>query len=217
MTKILITGYKHSGTTMLMQLLRSHPQVGWIEFEESYIEVDKPKEWVVMMAQQRVPNLKKFAWGEKIPWGNRSNGKKAERAISFSKKWLKFFEKDARILHILRHPLDVAFSGRSYENYPKDTIKSIFNSLPFYTDFLNNSTRNTTVIYEDLTRNPSEYLSKIFEFLKLNYDEKTVKKVISSDLKFGKINSDRAFAFERNGVKSDIDYDEIIRKVKNKI
>jgi hypothetical protein len=41
MDKILITGYTHRGTTMLMQLLRSHSQVEWIEMEEGYIDYDK--------------------------------------------------------------------------------------------------------------------------------------------------------------------------------
>jgi hypothetical protein len=48
MSKILITGFRHSGTTMLMQLLRAHPQVGWIEDEESYIEFDKDRDWQVV-------------------------------------------------------------------------------------------------------------------------------------------------------------------------
>jgi len=38
MVKIFITGFKHSGTTMLMQLVQAHPQVGGIENEASYIE-----------------------------------------------------------------------------------------------------------------------------------------------------------------------------------
>ena len=43
MVKIFITGFRHSGTTMLHQLIKAHPQVGWIENEESFIEFDKPK------------------------------------------------------------------------------------------------------------------------------------------------------------------------------
>jgi hypothetical protein len=47
MTKILITGFMHSGTTLLLQLINSHSEVGWIQFEDGYIEFDKPKEWVL--------------------------------------------------------------------------------------------------------------------------------------------------------------------------
>ena len=91
MVKIFVTGFRHSGTTMLMQLLRAHPQVGWIEMEESYIEFDRPKDWVLMHASRRVPNMKKYAWGEKIPWGNRNTDVDGKRAIGMIKKWLKFF------------------------------------------------------------------------------------------------------------------------------
>ena len=111
MTKILITGFKHSGTTLLMQLIRAHPQVGWIEFEKSYIEFDKPKDWIEMMARKRVKNLKRDVWGEKIPWGTRDNDRKAKRAIGFSTKWLRYFGKGARVLHIIRHPIGTASSG----------------------------------------------------------------------------------------------------------
>ena len=215
MVKILVTGYEHSGTTMLMQLLRSHPQIAWIENEEGLIEFDKPKEWVLMMAKKRVENLKEFAWGEKIPWSDRPTDKNAERVIEFSKKWLKHFKNEARILHILRHPLDVFYSGRSYEMTNDKALNHIIKTTLKYIDFLNASKRNRTIVYENLVTDPITNLKKIFDFLNLLSDEKTIQKVINSDLKFGKINSNRAFAFKNKNIKSNIDYDEIIGKVKN--
>ena len=212
MNKILITGYKHSGTTMLMSLLRNHPQVGWIEMEESYIEFDKPKKFIVMMASQKVKNLKQQAWGEKIPWGDRKEDKNCVRAIGFTKKWLKFFEKDARVLHILRHPLDVSSSGRADGNFDSDTLKQVLDTVPKYINFINNNSYCATIVYEDLVINPREHLNNIFNFCGLKSNGKILTKVENTQLKFGKINADRAFAFRKEGVHPDIDYDAIINK-----
>lgn len=213
MNKILITGFKHSGTTMLMSLLRHHPQVAWIEMEEGYIEYDKPKKWVLMMASHKVDNFKKQAWGEKIPWGNRKEDKNCERAIRFTKKWLKYFGKQARVLHILRHPIDVASSGRPDGKPGKKELKQILDTVPRYINFINNNMYSATIIYEDLVKNPKEHLKNVFHFCGLNYNEKILNKVENTHLKFGKINADRAFAFEKTGIKSDIDYNSIINQL----
>jgi len=217
MNKILITGFKHSGTTMLMGLLRNHPQVGWIEMEESYIEFDKPKEWVIMMAMKRVHRLKEKAWGEKIPWGNRIEDKNAKRAIGFSKKWLKYFGKQARILHIMRHPIDTALSGRPDGNPNQEEMKRILNSVPEYIDFINNHPRCATVVYEDLLMDPKEHLKNIFDFCGLKTTEKILNRVANTPLKFGKINPDRAFAFKKKGIESKIDYDKMIERANVKL
>lgn len=210
MNKILITGYKHSGTTMLMGLLRNHPQVGWIEMEEGYIEYDKPREWVLQMARKRVANLKEQAWGEKIPWGNRESDKDAKRSIAFTKKWLKYFGKQSRVLHILRHPIDVASSGRPDGNPGEDTLKQIINTVPKYIEYINNSFYCATILYEDLLLDPKEHLNNIFKFCGLMTSEKILNRTLNGPLKFGKINPERAFAFKKKGIESSVDYDSIV-------
>lgn len=210
MVKILITGFKHSGTTMLLGLLRNHPQVGWIEMEEAYIEYDKPKKWVLQMASKRVPNLKEKAWGDKIPWGNRPEDKDAKRPIEFTKKWLKYFGKQSRVLHIIRHPIDTASSGRPDGNPGEGTLKQILNSLPPYIDFINKSSYAATIVYEDLLINPKEHLHNIFNFCDLISSEKILNRVMNGPLKYGKINADRAFAFKKKGVESTADYQSMI-------
>jgi len=215
MTKILIIGFRHSGTTMLMQLLRAHPEVGWIEFEEGYIEFDKPKEWILMLAKKKVLDLKKYAWGEKIPWALRENDIKGHRVINFSKKWLKYF-KDGRVVHILRHPLDVAMSGHGNQ-VGEQELKYIKSSIPKVIDFINSNKRCTTILYEELVTNPEVYLPKLFDFLNLKSTKKIVRKVINTPLKFGKINADRAFAYKQKDIKIDINYDEFVNKLENRL
>jgi hypothetical protein len=211
--KILITGFRHSGTTMLLSLLRNHPQVGWIEMEEGYIEFNKPREWVLQMASKKVPDLKNMAWGEKIPWGHRPNDQNANRVIGFTKKWLKYFGKQSRVLHILRHPIDTASSGRPDEQPGVDTLKHIMNTVPAYINFINNSMYCATIVYEDLLINPREHLKNIYHFCGLKSNDKILNRVLNAPLKFGKINADRAYAFMKKGIAPTIDYQDIVEQL----
>lgn len=214
MNKILITGFKHSGTTMLMALLRNHPQVGWIELETRYVEVDKPRKWMIMMAKKRVSNLKEKVWGEKIPWGDIDTGGDASRSIKFTKRWLKLFRKEARVLHIIRHPLDVAASGQMDMRPGHKVLKQIVKSVPAYIDFINNNLRSATIVYEDLVSNPQKHLTNIFDFCGLDSTKKVVNQVINTPtLKYGKINAERAFAFKKKGIESPIDYKKILERL----
>jgi hypothetical protein len=214
MKKILITGFQHSGTTMLMQLIKAHPQVGWIEMEEGYVEINEPREWIIKMAKKKVPNMKKFAWGEKLPWGVRENDINANRPIGFTQRWLKLFGKEARVLHILRHPLDSASSGM-ISNLSMEALRFSLSSLPKYIDFINKDKRCATVIYEDLVTEPEKKLKAIFDFLDLESDEKTIDKVKNTELKFGKINAERAYVHLIDSSHNiEVDYDKIIERVK---
>jgi len=207
MVKILICGFKHSGTTLLQQLIKSHPQVGEIEFEKALIEYDKPLQWILDQASQSGINLKKQAWGEKLPWGVRDNDWKAKRAISFTKKWLRYFKKSARVLHILRNPIDVSLSRYPLQNMQSndkiDTVmlKYYINSVPYYLKFIKDNLYCATVIYEDLLLEPNKILLSIFDFLNLHKSPKIIKDIISKN----SIDKTRAFAYRKKGIIYDID------------
>jgi hypothetical protein len=213
MRKILITGFRHSGTTMLHQLIKAHPQVGFIENESSYIEFDKPVEWILLHAKKRVPDLKKYAWGEKLPWGSRETDVDGNRAINFIDKWLKYFKGEARVLHILRHPADAILSTGSNTIKVKDW-EFVTTSVPIVIDHLNKDNRCATVVYEYLVTSPEVHLNNILHFLDLQSNQKIIRRMVNTELKFGKINADRAFAFKKKNISVDFDYEELIKKVK---
>ena len=217
MVKILITGFKHSGTTMLHQLIKAHPQVGFIENEEGFIEFDKPKEWVLMFAQKTAGNLKRNAWGEKLPWGTRGNDIKAKRPIGIITKWLKYFKYDGRVIHILRHPLDVVLSGLNGNKVVQSDLNFILDTVPKVINFTNTKKKCASIVYEDLLTKPEIHLRNIFEFLNLKTSDNIIKKVINTSLKFGKINADRAFAYKKKGVNIEIDYNGIIDLIKYRL
>jgi len=219
MVKVLITGFKHSGTTMLMNLLNAHPQVCKIEFEEGYIEFkDRPTAWYLKFAKKSCPDLKHFVWGEKLPWGTRENDLNAERAIDFSIRWLKVFGKDARILHIVRHPMDAALSlfplPIETNKIPgEETLRYYQSSVPKYIDFLNGCDQCASIIYEEIMERPHEIFMNIFDFLNINSDKKTVKKVLNAV----KLRTERAYAFLDKGLTCNIKYDRIWERINKKL
>jgi hypothetical protein len=209
MRKIFITGFQRSGTTLTHALIKAHPQVGWIEDEQNYIEFDKGKDWVLMMGSKKVPDMKQFAWGEKIPWTD-DNGK---RIIGLMDMWLRYFKKQARIIQLIRHPLDVALS---ISPALRDELDFVLKSVPIITDYLNDIDRAASLQFEELVLNPKEKLKSLFEFLDLDNDNKTIEKVMNVDLKFGKINTERAYAYKVNSsTNMEIDYKKIIERAKN--
>jgi hypothetical protein len=214
MIKVLVTGFKHSGTTMMMTLLNAHPQVGRIENEKGYIEFDQTKDWVLQMASNSVKDMKRFVWGEKLPWGVRDEDLKAERPIRFSKRWLEYFGKHARIIHMIRHPVDVSLSlfpmKIDNKNISEKILKYYFSSVPKYIEFINSEYRCCSVVYEDILNKPKIKLPSIFNFLNLQHGSKLINKI----LKDVPVDESRAFAYKRKGINSEYNYDQILEKVK---
>jgi len=220
MIKILVTGFRHSGTTLTRLLIQAHPQVSHIFEEESYIEFDKPKEWMMKIVSRRIPDAKKHIWGEKIPWGLRPSDINATRAIEFSKKWLKYFGDDARIINVLRNPIDTVLSGTDHSEIKKEsqkTLQTLLNSVPEYIKFINSDNRCATVVYEELVINPKKTLRDICQFLQLEFSEKIYKTIVGTTLKFGKINTSRAYANKNKFFYTSVDYEELIKSLKNRI
>lgn len=221
MVKVLITGFKHSGTTLLSNLLMSHPQVGWIEFEKALIEYDKPPQWILDQAKNSGVNLKNQVWGDKLPWGIRENDWKAKRSIAFTKKWIKYFKKDARVLHIIRHPIDVSLSRyplpktQHNEIIDKKMMEYYINSVPYYLNYIKDNKYIATVVYEELLEWPKSVLCNVFDFLGIDHNPKLTDKIIREN----KINKDRAYAYKAKGVdyKKVLAYDKLLEMIGRKL
>jgi len=195
MNKILIIGYQHSGTTLLCGLFQAHPQVSRLYNEAGLVEFNKPMEEMEHIVSDEVypGGNKDWAWGDKIPW---IDGK-GTRIINLSKLWLKYFKKKGRIVHILRHPLDVSLSINP--SIKKD-LELIHSSMPIVIDYINSEKRATTILYEDLVLLPRETLSKLYSFCGLAISEKILNRILNKEFKFGKMGSvksqSRAYAYK---------------------
>ena len=211
--KILIIGFQHSGTTMLRNLINAHSDVSVIYNENRYIELDKSRHWIMGMIEPEVyPDGKKMSWGEKIPWVDGEG----DRVIKLSRKWFSFFGKKSRIIHIIRHPIDVALSINKSD--VDSTVKLWEQSIPKVIDFLDSDDRCATILFEDLLDWPFGMLDNMFQFLKLKRDPKRIHDVMNTELKFGKINSDRAYAFKNlENFNKTYDYIKMIGRIKTLI
>lgn len=213
MVKLLITGFKHSGTTMMMQLLNAHPQVARIENEKGFIQYDHSKQWIRSMASINCPDPKKYVCGDKLPWETRPEDFKAERAINFSNKWLKVFGNDARIICMLRHPLDTSLSRYPFQS--NDSLKKdekmyeyFTKSVPIYLSWLNSKDKCAIVVYEELLKNPIIFLQRIFKFLKIQNNRKIINKILEK----WPIDESRAYSFIRKGIYDSYDYERLIEQ-----
>lgn len=221
--KILVVGYQRSGTTLLRRLIGLHPDVVVMFHEKKILNHGNNKKDILKYINRFSKKCKlENTWGEKVPfYGNSS-------ILSYCKKWINVFGEDARIVHIIRHPIDVAISNVEMKKSPARSVVNAINQYKkVYPKILEQTKEEDTlnkktiiISFESLVTDPKKILSKIFSFCKLRND-KNIIEVISSakkdDLRyFDGINSERAFSY-KNGKYKDMkaDYNDI-RKYEEK-
>lgn len=215
--KILVVGYQRSGTTLLRRLIGLHPDVSAMIHEKKVLRHGKDKKSVLKYVKRISKSCKENNnWGEKVPfYGNAS-------ILSYCKKWINIFGDEARVVHIVRHPVDVAISNVKMKKSPArsvDKAVNLYNKV--YPKILKkieetDEFRKKTIVvsFETLVTNPKEVLTDIFAFCKLRNDEKIIE-VISSAKKdslryFDGINSDRAFSYKKSEHKDiKVNYDNV--------
>jgi len=188
---ILITGFQRSGTSLLRRLIHEHPDVD-VMLHETRI-LNKPKKLQLFEKN----NFK--IWGDKVPW----NSGTGIEIIRYAKKWVGQFP-EYRIIHIVRHPIDVANSNvrRGWISFD-DSIKRSTSSV-IKVDEVLNKFNYTVVCYEDLVVNPRKILKKIFTFCKLDGSDASLDTILKPKKTYrkkagGPILSDRAYAYKTDG------------------
>ena len=125
--KILIIGFQRSGTTLLRRMLHGHPEVRRMFHEEFLLKKCQSKDSLYKYLINHKISPDKDTWGEKVPFYP------SVRKISVLKYcdiWNDYFGEDARILHIIRHPIDVAFSiDKMYRNQSFNTALRVYKKL----------------------------------------------------------------------------------------
>jgi hypothetical protein len=208
--KIYIIGFRHSGTTLLMSLINFHPHVDRIYFEKNIINVAPNKEWMKNYLRGRFEK----SWGDKVPWYEIDGKTVIERC----RKWLDYFRPHSRIIHIVRHPIDVAISNNSGSLFPQELMKVHLNkyteSVPQVIDFINSTKYGINVLFEDLVLNTNETLDNIYQFCNLKSNTKVIESVKSRII--DGIKEWKAFNYKNLTEKIDIPhfpYDEVLKRV----
>ena len=217
--KILVIGFQRSGTTLLRKLIQMHPDVSCIIHEKRLLKQRNKKEIYNYVKNYKYCgkcNPEIDIWGEKVPFWIA----KEQPMISYCLKWIDLFD-DGKIIHIIRHPIDVAISNLKKKNIPAktldDTIMKYGKVYPRVLKTMSKISRMKNkqyiIIFEELVSSPRENLKNIFEFLNLNSSEDVLKKITSAKKDkltyFDNINSERAFSYKKNDLQmiNDIHYD----------
>lgn len=210
--KILIIGFQRSGTTLLRRLVNGHPKIK-IFHEKKFIKKGKTRKAFF----KNHPFLKdKKNFGDKIPWFD----KDGKMIIRLSRKWGNFFGDEARVVHIIRHPVDVGLSTYklNWVRRPEIPIEFHTKSVPRVVKVMNEDPRFINLRFEDLLISPEEKLWNLFEFCGLKVNDAIVKKAMSVPLRYHKgINSKRAYAHKKKKVNLKCkypDYDELLKGAK---
>lgn len=194
---IFITGCYNSGTTLLDQILATHPQISGLPDEGVMLtnQLVRPEDfgWRRMWAQcekemEEAPrNRHKDPKLIKRHWSHFYDCKKPfllEKSISNMTR-LKFFQenfKPAWFIHIVRNGYAVAegiyrkariMKGNPYfgsrERYPiQDCAGQWVRSLEVFNDVKNDLPNVIEIKYEDLTSNPYQVINEVLGILKLD-------------------------------------------------
>jgi hypothetical protein len=214
--KILVIGFQRSGTTLLRRIIEAHPEVKKIFHEVFLMKKFAQKEKLYKYLKNTGILPDKDIWGEKVPY---YPSIRRISVVKYCSQWKNFFEDDYRILHIVRHPLDIAFSVEKMYGHSKfeNSINIYKKIIPIVVPKLDCSSRVFTFKYEDLLIYPKRMLSEIFSFCNLNPKVNIFKYLETSDKsKYRKLNPSRAFAY-KGKVDKDYGLKDIVSNINKQI
>jgi len=207
--KVLIVGIGRSGTTMTYRLFRSHPEIKGALLEQCILLLVKNRKQL----ENKYPCFKKSCC-EKINY-TRDKIRKPhieveETIYDYCNLWLDWFKDEARIVNIIRHPLDTIYSAiakrgrrmgivsngfKGFENISKNISENMVNNYfkisPKYPEMISKLPQTITVKYEDMVGDYDKH-NQVFNFCGL------------SDYVFPERRKiDRIFAYKNNGFRID--------------
>jgi hypothetical protein len=159
--KILVIGFQRGGTTLLRRLLDNHPNIQCMIHEKRILS-RKDSGTSLLKKLEIDPNGN---WGEKVPW----NSGTGNEIIKYANKWLTKFGDEARVVHIVRHPVDSGLSNQRLGWMTlQDAVDRARKSIPLVIKAFKDDDRYLAVAFEELVTNPEEVLKKIFKFCGLS-------------------------------------------------
>ena len=197
--KILVIGFQRSGTTLLRRMITIHPQVKKI-FHENFLmsKYRKDRKKLIQHIGEYKVKIDKHNWGEKVPfYGNIKGGL---HPLTYCNVWSELFP-DSKIVHIIRHPIDVGLS--TINKYPNinDINKPLKKYIKVMTSLIGNIDKlenSITIKYEDLLLDTDETINRVFKFCGLKEDVEIQTRMSKIKRpKFQKINSSRAFNYKK--------------------
>jgi len=209
--KILIVGFQRSGTTLMRRILQEHPNVKKMYHEKFLLKHYHTKSALMKAVRSQGVDPVNDTWGEKVPFYPNI---RQFPLLKYCNRWNEYFENESRILHIVRHPIDIGFS--IINKYKKGDLSGplkMYNTrMPKNIPELNKMKNVFTFKYEDVLINPYDILPKLFEFCGINPNvnfRKYLKKI--DNPKYQTLDGSRAFAYKKKDFKITQDLTEVLR------
>jgi len=216
--KILVIGFQRSGTTLLRRLIQIHPEVKRISHEKFYLIKYGTNKEAIRRHFKKI-DIDKDVWGEKVPfYGNIRNN---ISAVKYCNMWNELFYPESRIIHIVRHPIDVGFSCvRKYKN-----IKTIEAPILKYQKCMLRTVPKivrihglVSIKYEDLITDPGVLLPKIYHHCGLDPEfdfHKGMQRMPNK--RYQQFSPERAFAYKKEKFKLKYDISDVINLINQRV
>jgi len=211
--RILVIGFGRSGTSLLRRLIQAHPNVQKMYHETGLMGRSN---WKGMLRKSGI-NLK-GNWGEKIPFYFRrpKKGGFTGTILDYCKEWNRRFLPEARIIFIVRHPLDVAISaGKRWAKSAPRALRKQVSVLPMMIGGAQKLPNVMFVKYEDLLLDTEGSLGRVYKFCKL--DPSYASKGLNEDrTRFGTgeknfLKPQRAFAYKQESKLPKVKFKELLK------
>jgi hypothetical protein len=116
----------------------------------------------------------------------------------YCETWNRYYPKDGKIIHIVRHPYDVALSvEKRYQGQKFNGALRIYRrSMPRIVTVLSSFDNCYTFKYEDLLLNPEKKLKEMFNFC--GFDSYNYERLLAKFRRviYQKLDPSRAFAYK---------------------
>jgi len=184
--KVLVVGFPRSGTTLTYRTCKKHPQMAGMFNEEHIIRSRSSSRFQFTTKNYLCNKYPKFKLnhGDKLIYEKRVIGKRHLSNITvveYCEKWNELFGSDARIIQIVRHPLDswnsiikMKYRKRGKMKQIPRMIDEYITYIPKYTEMIADLKSCLTIKYENMVSNFKEISARIYEHCNLdpfNYSE----------------------------------------------
>ena len=206
--RILVVGFGRSGTSLLRRLIQAHPNVQKMYHETGLMG---RANWKVILERNHI--RLNGNWGEKIPFYFRrpKKGGFGGTILDYCKEWNRRFLPEARVILIVRHPMDVAISaGKRWAHTTTKAMEKQKKLLPIVINGICKLPNSMIVKYEDLLLDTEKSLARVYKFCKL--DPSYVSKGFNEDrTRFGTggknlLKLQRVFAYKQESKLSKINF-----------